>query len=44
MPYIYKDAALLERTPKVGNGDCVPLVQHYAGVPNHLAWREGEKV
>lgn len=44
MPYIYTDANRLEKTKKVGGGDCVALIRHYARVPQHSAWREGEKV
>ncbi|MFP5390835.1 MAG: BPSL0067 family protein [Gammaproteobacteria bacterium] len=44
MPYVYADAAKLEKTPKVGSGQCVALVQHYAGLPGTIGWHEGEKV
>ena len=44
MPYIYPEANKLDQEPKVGTGDCVPLVQHYAGAPGSAQWREGERV
>lgn len=44
MPYIYPGAARLERQPKVGTTDCVALVQYYAAVPHHNAWRPGASV
>lgn len=44
MPFIYPNANTLGNSPKVGTTDCVALVQFYAKVPNHRAWREGERV
>lgn len=44
MPYVYAAAAMLEGKPKVGNGDCVALVRHYAGVPQFEAWKAGASV
>lgn len=44
MPYIYPNANRLGGTPKVGTTDCVALVQFYANVPHHSAWRQGERV
>lgn len=31
--HIYADVLDLEGTPKVGSGECVALVQQYAGAP-----------
>lgn len=44
MPRLYPDANRLGDTPKVGTTDCVALVQFYATLPNHSAWKAGEKV
>jgi hypothetical protein len=44
MPYIYPNVNALGKTPKVGTTECVALVQFYAGVPNHRAWKPGDKV
>lgn len=44
MPYVYKEAMKLEKKEKVGDGECVALVQIYAGAPTARAWREGTKV
>jgi hypothetical protein len=44
MPYIYPNANRLGGREKVGTTDCVALVQFYAGVPNHRAWKPGERV
>ncbi|NYE62548.1 hypothetical protein FHW58_003767 [Duganella sp. 1224] len=44
MPYIYPQAATLERQPKVGTGDCVELVRYYADVPDHRIWTAGARV
>lgn len=44
MAYIFPSAATLERKPKVGTTDCVALVQYYAAVPHHNAWRAGTNV
>ena len=44
MRYVYAMVGALEKKPKVGNGDCVALVQHYAHAPNHRLWKAGELV
>jgi hypothetical protein len=44
MRYIYAKAGTLERQSKIGDGDCVALVQYYAHLPHHLQWKEGPKV
>ena len=44
MPFISPIANTLGGTPKVGNGDCVALVEFYANVPAHSAWKQGERV
>jgi len=44
MPYIYSNAARLEKKPKVGTTDCVALVQVYAHAPHHGMWKAGELV
>jgi hypothetical protein len=44
MPFIYPNADKLGGTPKVGNGDCVALVEFYANVPPHSSWKQGEHV
>ena len=35
---------VLEATPLIGNGQCVPLVEEKTGVPNHTLWRQGPLV
>lgn len=37
-------AGSLENKPKVRDGECVALVQVYAGAPNSATWRAGERV
>lgn len=44
MRYVYAMAGALQRKPKVGNGDCVALVQHYANAPNTRRWKQGAAV
>ena len=39
--YSYAKVDDLEGTSKVGNGQCVALVQHYAGAPVTANWRQG---
>jgi len=41
MRYVYAMAGALQRKPKVGNGDCVALLQHYAHAPNTQLWKQG---
>ncbi|WP_425228165.1 BPSL0067 family protein [Sphingomonas sp.] len=43
-PYVYTDVDDLEATDKVGSGQCVVLVQHYAAAPVTSQWREGAAV
>ncbi len=38
-PYVAEDYQRFKTT--VGDGNCVPLVQAAAGVPNHRLWKEG---
>ncbi|MFZ6673281.1 BPSL0067 family protein [Undibacterium sp. Xuan67W] len=44
MPYIYTDVDALDKTDKVGTGECVDLVKHYAGAPKTSLWKEGKPV
>lgn len=44
MPTIYPQANRIGGTDKVGTTDCVALVQYYADLPNHSAWKAGERV
>lgn len=44
MPYIYTNVASLEKTEKVGTGECVDLVKHYASAPQTSLWKEGKVV
>lgn len=44
MPFIYPAANRLAKLPKVGDGDCVALVRFYGNVPQHAAWKQGERV
>lgn len=44
MRYVYPMAGALQNKPKVGNGDCVALVRHFANAPNHLMWKAGDAV
>ena len=44
MPYIYADVASLEKTQKVGTGECVDLVKHYASAPQTSLWKAGKEV
>lgn len=44
MRYIYARAGALQRQEKVGNGDCVALVQHYAKAPHTTLWKQGVAV
>lgn len=46
MPYfhIYSQASSLQNKRPIGNGDCVPLVQHYTKVGNTKTWRQGLRV
>ncbi len=42
--YRYNSAGSLENKPKVRDGECVALVQEYAGAPRSTTWRAGERV
>ena len=44
MPYLYAKAADLKGKPIVGSGQCVALVQHFAGAPTTANWRQGDAV
>jgi hypothetical protein len=44
MTYIYANVADLEKTARVGTGECVDLVKHYAGAGKTSTWREGKEV
>ncbi|MBB3117857.1 BPSL0067 family protein [Pseudoduganella violacea] len=44
MSFVYPQVSALEGKPKVGTTQCVALLQSYAGVPNHRAWRAGTEV
>jgi hypothetical protein len=43
-PYVYADVEALKDTDKVDGGQCVALVQHYAGAPVTSTWKEGAAV
>lgn len=42
--HVYSKAWELEGETPVGNGDCVPLVQHYTSVGHTSSWRPGLRV
>jgi hypothetical protein len=44
MDYVYAMAGALQRKEKVGDGDCVVLVQHYAKAPHTSQWKQGRAV
>ncbi|KNY29308.1 BPSL0067 family protein [Pseudobacteroides cellulosolvens] len=46
MPYIYSSAESLVNHTKAGSGQCVALVQIYAGAPHGASenWKQGVKV
>lgn len=44
MPHVYRSVRSLEKTQKVGDGNCVALVQHYTTVGHTSIWRPGERV
>jgi hypothetical protein len=44
MDYVYAMAGALQRKEKVGDGDCVTLVQHYAKAPHTSQWKQGRAV
>lgn len=44
MPYIYGSVHRLQGKPLVGNGSCALMVQHYAKLPVHSAWKQGARV
>lgn len=42
---VYRDAWALEGKPPIGNGDCVPLIQHYVPAVGHTSsWNPGLRV
>jgi hypothetical protein len=44
MPYVYAKAAEVEAKPKVGDGNCVALVQQFTKVGHTSSWRPAENV
>ena len=40
MPYVYPEVDKLQGSEKVGSKQCVALLQYYAKVPHHSAWKE----
>ena len=44
MPYTYPDARLLHGKEKVGDKQCVTLVQHFTKAPPSSTWQEGATV
>lgn len=44
MPYKYSRVKELENADKVGDGNCVALVQHFTDIGNTSTWRPGERV
>jgi hypothetical protein len=46
VPYVYPEAATLQRKPKVGDGDCVALVREYTRLKTRPArsWKQGAPV
>lgn len=46
MPFVYLEAAALQRKPKLGDGGCVALVRGLTGLKNRptISWRQGERV
>lgn len=41
MPFVYSAAELLQGKPKIGNGQCAVLVQHYVKVGLTKTWKAG---
>jgi hypothetical protein len=44
MKHVYEGAPALQRTKKVGDGECVALIQHYTKAGWTGRWRAGEHV
>ena len=44
MSYTYPKVDDLDDTNKVGNKQCVSLLQHYAHLPQTATWKEGKRV
>jgi len=44
MPYVYSKVDKLAKTSKVGNKQCVALIQHYTRAGRTATWREGTRV
>jgi len=44
MPYIANDYAHRSMRSAVGSGQCVALVQEWAGAPTTSSWRQGTRV
>lgn len=44
MPYKYSQVRELENADKVGDGNCVALVQHFTDIGHTSSWRAGERV
>lgn len=44
MSYIAHDLEHRSRSSAVGSGQCVALVQHWAGAPTTATWQQGIKV
>lgn len=44
MEYVYAGAAGLQRKAKVGDGDCVALVQKFTNAGITTGWRQGDAV
>lgn len=44
MPFIYPRVAALDKSPPVGDHQCVALVKIYAHAPHTAAWRAGAPV
>ncbi|WP_460836564.1 BPSL0067 family protein [Massilia agri] len=44
MPHIFSQAKSLEGSQKVGDGNCVALVQHFTKVGHTSTWRPGVRV
>lgn len=44
MSYIARDLEHRSKSSAVGSGQCVALVQHWAGAPTTATWQQGIKV
>lgn len=43
MPHVYSEVNSLENQPKVGDRQCVALIQHYLGGPQASHWQAGDR-